>query len=254
MAETPEILELKFAGGGVSPETVKPSEIAHLIENFERIVLLQAKAMEPGIDTDEVLVAFHKLDDKSLDLIFKTVKVRQIILNSYLLIASSFATGDYSQIHRSAIGPLKDIVKFSKRHNCEGSFKHNDAVISTFNPESEIEYNLQNTVKGQTTIYGKIIRIGGEEPKIHFRINEEEKLIFDVDEQQAKKLSPKLYEFIGLTGTATWNSINLTIDNFKIDAIINVDTSKPYSDTFSELKGIIGKYWDEIEDIDSYIN
>ena len=248
-----DILELKFAGNGISPETVKASEIANLIVNFERTLLQQAKAEEPGIDTDEVLFCFERIDNKSLDLIFKPVKVKDIITKSYIVIATAFSTGDYSHVNRAAIAPLKEIVKFSKKHHCEGYFNLNNDTLSTFNETVDIVYDYPTSSKGETTIYGKIIRIGGEDPKLHFRINDEEKLIFDIDEALAKKLSPRLYEFIGLSGIATWNLFNFHIENFEIKSIIQLD-NKPLSATFDEVKGLIGKYWDEIEDVESYLN
>ena len=247
------IFELKFFGNDISPEKVKPSEIAQLLANFERIIINQAQFESPGIDSDEVLFCFDKLDDKSLDLIFKTLKLKDILLSSYLTVATAFTTGDYSKIDKSAITPLKDIVKFTKKHNCEGSFKLNDETISSFNSNVEINYNLPQSIKGETTIYGKIIRVGGEEPRIHFRTSDDEKLIFDIDESLAKKLASKLYEFIGLIGTATWNINNFRIENFKIDSIIELD-NKPITEILDEIKGVIGKYWDEVEDLDSYLN
>ncbi|HMR81722.1 MAG TPA: hypothetical protein PKE30_01270 [Niabella sp.] len=253
MDETNNIFELKFFGNEIRPEKVKPSEIAQLLANFERVIINQAQLESPGIDSDEVLFCFDKIDDQSLDLIFKVIKLKEILVGSYLTIATAFNTGDYSKIDRNAISPLRDIVKFTRKHNCEGSFKLNDETLSSFTPNVEINYNLPQSIKGETTIYGKIIRVGGEEPRIHFRTSDDEKLIFDIDEILAKKLATKLYDFIGITGTATWNINNFKIENFKIDKIIEID-NKPITETLEELRGIIGKYWDEVEDVDSYLN
>lgn len=253
MGDHDQILELKFFGNGINPEAVKPSEIANLIANFEKLLLHQAKGDDPGIDVDEVLFSFERIENKSLSLGFKALKVKQILVSSYLVIATAFTSGDYSKINRTAIGSLKEIVKFSKKHNCEGSFRLNDETISSFAPNIEIEYSAPASIKGETTVYGKIIRIGGEEPKLHFRTNDEEKLIFDIDEALAKKLSPRLYDFIGLVGVATWDIVNFRIENFEVKRIIDLEDT-PITQTFNELKGIIGKYWDEVEDIESYLN
>lgn len=253
MSEDNDILELKFSGNNISPESVKPSEIAALLFNFEKVILSQLKSAEPTINTDEVLFCLDKIDNKSLDLIFKTVQVKPLLVNSFLSVATAFNTGDYSKIEKSAISSLNEIVKFSRTHNCIGYFNLNDQNISSFSPDVEISYNSANSITGETTIYGKIIRIGGEEPKIHFRTNDNEKLIFVVTENLAKQLSPKLYEYIGLVGTATWNVQNFNIDNFKVDRIIELQ-EKSYVETFDDLRGLIGRYWDEVEDIEEYLN
>ncbi len=253
MDNVTDILELKFHGNGISPETVKPSEVANLIAAFERLLLQQAKADEPGIDVDEVLFCFDRIDNNSLDLIFKPVKVKEVILSSYLLVATAVSTGDYTKVNKGTIQPLKEIIKFTKKHNCLGQFNHNEHTISNFTKDLEINYTIPNSITGETTIYGKIIRIGGEEPRLHFRINEDEKLIFDIDESLAKKLAPRIYEYIGLVGRATWNATTFNIENFEILRPIQLD-NQPLNIAFNEIKGLIGKHWDELEDIENYLN
>jgi len=154
---------------------------------------------------------------------------------------------------KGAITPLKEIVKFSKKHLCNGSFRLNDEEISNFNPDVDIQYISTGSLYGETTIYGKIIRIGGEDPKIHFRINDIDKIIFDVNEELAKKLSPRLYEFIGLIGKAEWNAEKFNIEKFEITNIVDIE-DKSIFETFEDIRGLIGKYWDEIEDVETYIN
>ncbi|WP_139173811.1 hypothetical protein [Hydrobacter penzbergensis] len=253
MDEAVDILELKFHGNNISPESVKPSEVANIIAAFERLLLQQAKADEPGIDVDEVLFCFEKIENNSLDLLFKPVKVKEIIVGSYLLLATAVSTGDYTNVSKGAIQPLKEIVKFTKKHNCLGQFNHNYKTISNFTKDLEINYAIPNSISGETTIYGKIIRIGGEEPRLHFRINEDEKLIFDINEKLAKELAHQLYEYIGLVGVATWDATNFNIENFEILKIVRLD-NQPLNIAFDEIKGVIGKYWDEVEDVENYLN
>ncbi|HRP36918.1 MAG TPA: hypothetical protein PLS50_03850 [Candidatus Dojkabacteria bacterium] len=247
------IIELRFSGSDINPSKVKPSEIASLLANFERSLLAQIKLVDPTIDTDVTLFSFDAIHGQSIDLLFKPLLQITTVLASYTTIATSFINQDYQNISSRSIEPLKEIIKFSKKYNCVGYFYLNNTEISSFEPNQEIKTIPNSVLEGETTIYGKIIRIGGEDPKIHFRINEEEKLIFDIDESLAKKLSPKLYEFIGLVGVAKWNSENFSIENFKLLEIIDID-KRPIIDSFNELQGLIGKHWDEVEDIDSYLN
>lgn len=248
-----DILELKFEGGGINPENVKPSEIANLLTSFERLILQQLKDEHPAINIDDVIFAFEKIDNQSLDLIFKIKQLRDLVIGTYISVAAALNTGDFSQLNRSSLPALKEIIKFSKKHNCEGHFNLNSQIIASFSPDFEIDIISKNSITGDTTVFGKVIRIGGEDPKIHFRVSETDKLIFDVSEEVAKKLSQKLYEFIGLVGIATWDANTFAIEKFEIKQILDLN-NRPIPEVFEELRGLIGKHWDEIEDIENYIN
>lgn len=254
METSSNIIELRFKGNNISPDKVKASEIGLLVINFEKALLNQIKEAEPSINiSNEVLFTFERIDNNSLDLFFIPKQVREIVVASYVVIATAFSTGDYTKINKESISALNEIVKFSKRNSCTGSFNLDNEEISSFEPNHEIAIPKSQTITGETTLYGKIIRIGGEEPKVHFRIDENQKLIFDIDENLAKKLSPKIYDFIGLVGIATWNSKDFSIEKFEVSRLLEFD-NKPIATTFTEISGLIGKYWDEVEDVENYLN
>lgn len=251
MAE--EILELKFEGNLINPSRIHPKEIAELINNFTDTLLATVKQENPEINTDELLFTFSNVDDKSLDLRFVIHKAQQAVLASYFLISTSINQSNYNKLNNDAIEGLKNITKFSKKYNCQGSFRHNNQSLSQFTPTTEVRLEKENEVKGETIIYGLVLRVGGEKPTIHFKVDNEYRIVFDTKEDIAKKLAQKLYDEVGLRGVAKWDIKSYKVIDFTVSDIVEIET-KPIVDTFNELSDLIGKYWDNIDNVQNVID
>jgi hypothetical protein len=248
-----DVLELKFEGNNINPSIVRPSEIASLIDNFEKALLQTIAITNPEIKTDAVLFSFNEIDDKSLDIRFFTRIATDAVLTAYLLITTSVSNNDYSKLSSGTIKALKAITKFSKKYECNGYFNHNNETVATFSSNTEIGIEKSNFIKGETTIYGQIIDIGGEDPNVHFKINNNYVVIIDVTQELAESLAHKLYKEIGLKGIAKWDANSFEVEEFKISDIIDYEPTNIKS-TFQEIRNIIGKYWDEIEDVNAFLH
>ena len=253
MDNNDNIIELKFSGNGVSPDTVKPHEIAELIINFEKSLLSTIKDQHPEIDTDELLFSFNKIHNESLDLRFIPKRVAEIVISSYALISTSFKTGDYSALNKNTVDSLKNITKFSKKHDCVGYFNHNGVTLSTFTPSTEISVRKPTILKEQTTIFGKLIDSGGDNPNVHLRISDEQVLIFSTSHSYAKELAAKLYERVALKGIAKWNADTLKIEDFKLIEILEYSQGKS-SKAINELKSLTSGFWDKFNSNDEINN
>lgn len=251
--ENNDIIELKFSGNGISPTTVKPHEVAELIINFEKLLLSTIKDQHPEIDTDELLFTFDAIHNESLDLRFIPKRIAEIVIASYALISSSFKTGDYSTLNKSAVDSLKNITKFSKKYDCVGYFNHNDVTLSTFTPTTEITVKKPTILKEQTTIFGKLIDSGGDNPNVHIRISDEQVLIFSTSHSYAKQLAAKLYERVALRGIAKWNADTLKIEDFKLTEILEYSQGKT-SKAINDLKSLTSGVWDKYDDNDEINN
>lgn len=255
METSNEILELKFDGNNVSPSTVKPSEIAKLIIDFEKALLSTISASHPEINTDALLFSFVEVDDKSLDLKFIPLigAAKDVVIAAYLSIAVSIKDNNFKKLSVNTIIALKDITKFSKKYKCSGYLNHNYVNVATFTHDTEINLEKASVITGETTIYGKVIDVGGENPNVHFKINNDYTVIIDVKEEIAKQLAPKLFEEVGLKGTAKWDAISYQVTEFKIIDIIEYEP-KTLKKTFNDLRNSLGKYWDGVDDVSTYLS
>lgn len=253
MSNTDEILELKFDGNGINPGVVRPHEIAELIISFEKSLLITIKKQYPEIDTEELLFSFDIINDKSLDLGFIPKRIKEIVLSGYTAISICFSTGNFSDLDNEAIEHLKTFTKFSKRYNCIGYLNHNGKTLSSFNPNTEISINKPKIIRGEATIFGKVIDSGGEKPNVHIKINDEYVLIFKTSELNAQKLAAKLYQKVALNGIAKWDADTFKIEDFVLNDILEYSPGNTLS-AINKLKSITSGFWDRFNTNDDINN
>lgn len=253
MASDKDILELKFEGNQVNPDTIKPHEVAELIINFERALLSTIKQEHPEINTDHLLFSFHSIENKSLDLKFIAHKAKEVVIGCYALISTAITTSKYNTLNSDTVESLIEISRFTKRHECVGYFRHDNRSLTTLTKDTEIKFDKSNEIKGETRIYAKILRVGGESPTVNLKIDDEYKLTINVKEDLAKVLASKLYETAALIGVATWDKKSYKVIDFKITEVGEYEI-KPLTETFDELRNLLSKHWDKIDDINSVLS
>ena len=255
-----DILELKFEGNGVNPGSVKPHEIAELVNSFEKSLLSTIKQNNPEIDTENLLFTFESLKNESLGIGFKTiaypsdnVDLKAIVVAGFLTITAGFNEGNFSALPLLAISHLKTFTKFSKRHDCSGTFKHNDQVVTSFTPSTEINTDRIKWLKEETTLFGKLIDSGGENPNVHIKISDDQTIIFKVSESEAKTLAARLYEKVAVNGIAKFNPKTLEIIEFKLIEITPYAPGKTLS-AIKKLRSITNGFWDNFNTNDEINN
>jgi hypothetical protein len=239
-----DILELQFKGNGIDPSTVKPHEIAEVIISFEKALLAAIKQQHSEIDTDELLFSFEEIRKESLDLRFVPRKASEIVLSGYFLITNCINDGNYLDLNNTSIKELRAITNFSKKYNCSGYFTHNNETLSSFNPNTEISLNKNKVIKEQSEIYGKLIDVGGENPNVHIKINDDYILIFKTSEENVKLLAPKIYSNVKLVGEVQWDTETLQVLKFKLASISDYAPGNTFK-AISELKNITSGFWDQ---------
>jgi len=255
MPNSSDILELKFDGNGINPSKVKASEIAALIKDFEDAIVTTIKNESPAIDIEQVLICFDTVKNKSIAINLKpnseivTGEVKKIVDRSYKVLTTAIASNDYSKLSNSTIVALRSISKFTNNYQCPANFKKNGKFLSAINPDTEIKLNKSGYLKGDTTIYGELVDAGGDNPNIHIKINGEYTVIIDTDKLKAKELAARLYDQVGLKGSAKWDIITSKILEFKLHEVLEYAPGN-VSKTFSELKKLTSGYWDKFNNND----
>lgn len=255
MPDNTEILELKFEGSGINPAAVSASEIAELIKNFESAILSIASEKDPGIlrsNSANPFITLQDIGNRSLGIRFIAQRSLKVIVPAYLTIATSFEHNSYNDIPDKAIENIKTFTKFARRHNCNASWIRGTKKVGSFQSDTEITLDDNRYLRGETTIYGELLRIGGETPRITIKINNDYTISFEIKKELAVLLSSKLYNEIGLIGTAKWEKSTYRVIDFKAESIIDID-AKPLSDTFKDLNSLLWEHLKDIDDINSYI-
>jgi hypothetical protein len=249
-------LELKFEGNGIKPNAVKPSEIATLIDSFEKALLSVIKIDNPEIDTDTVLFSFEDIKHESIGLGFSLLKndnIKPILIASYLSLTQGISNSDYSTLPNAAIKHLKTILKFTQKYKCNANFNHNGKTLGTITSNTYIKSSKDNLLKGFITVFGELIDAGGDNPNIHLKIANEYSVTISADKQKVKELGTRLYEYIGLKGNAKWDAVSSKIIEFKLSEVLDY-VSGNSKESINELREITSGAWDKyntIEEVNS---
>lgn len=244
-------LEIRLTGNGINPQSLKAREVAELIKSLEDALFYIVSAENKELNREEIYISLTEVKDESAGFGFSP-NLKAVMVTGFLLIANAISSNDYNGLPIKSIKGLKEILKISKKKNCNTEFKLNREVRAVLHPSSTIEIPASAYISGYTTIYPYIKKIGGTNPTIAMRINANDPFIYiEASEEHAKKLGERLYSIVGLTGFAKWARDTKELVDFKIEKILDYKDST--SETFEILRNELGSYWNALEDVDEYL-
>lgn len=244
-------IEIRLTGNGVNPQSMKAREVAELIKSLEDTLFYIVSAENKDIDREEIYISLTEVKNESAGFGFSP-NLKAIMVAGFLVMANAISSDNYAGLPIKSIKGIKEILKISRKKNCNTEFKLNSEVRAVLHPNSSVEIPSSAYISGYTTIYPYIKKIGGTRPSIAMRINANDPFIYvQTSEEQAKKLGERLYSVVGLTGFAKWARDTKELVDFKIDKILDYQDST--SEVFEILRQELGSYWDAIEDIDEYL-
>jgi hypothetical protein len=251
-----DLIELRFSGKDIIPQNLSSKEVAGIIREFEEALFSIVSRDNPEINKDDLYLGLVKVENKSAGYVFEP-KVKRVYLPAFLLLATSLKQHSLNNLPLKTIESLNEISQFSKRRNCSAHFGFDKSIeepLATITPDYEIDIRDDFYITGTTALYGEVQRVGGADPKVALRPYNQEKIIYcPIDQNLAKELAGRLYEWVSLTGTAKWQIEDNVIIDFKISRIEEFQP-KTNVEAFSELSGVLGEYWDEVDDVDKYLS
>jgi hypothetical protein len=264
---------VRLVGSGVKPWTVPLRALSKLMDAIQRLVEQSEEEdrevipAEPQNQEEELIPALGsnvlklvQIRSSSAGYALAT-PYRESALN--ILSSTGRAIEDPSNSEWSAptISSLKDVseiakslgVKIEIRKPKKGS-KLGD-VIAKITPTTYTEVANAAFVRGQTTVFGTIERIGGaQDARCAVRVSEQSKLVYCdlASDELAKRLAPYLYQAVSLHGEATWLRTNWRLTNFEIRSFDPPKTGS-FKDALADIWRAGGKAWDKVEDPDRFI-
>ncbi|MFD3000113.1 hypothetical protein ACFS7Z_07060 [Pontibacter toksunensis] len=240
-------IELKFEGNGIKPSKVRASEVAELITSFEAALLAVVKDNNYEFEDAEVLISFDAIQDKSLS-IKCLAHSAKLVLPAFALVATSFTNAEFNNLPSASLEHLRKITKFSKKHKCSGFLIQDGARLAEFDQNTEVTHSDAGTLRGDTTVYGMVLKAGGDNPRVTLKIDDNYTVSFDVKRDIAVKLAELLYKEVGLRGNARWDRKTYKVLDFRADAIVYLEQTdiqktfqelgQLYSSTFKNIKGL----------------
>ncbi len=231
--------QIRFSGSSIYPETVSSRELGDILAATEEMIAVTINQVDPKINSRDVIVGLTAIRTESLGLVF-TLQQSDIVVPAISKVTDAVNSGNYLGLRDKAIKGLQRIVKFTEKYKCKAEFigvgKKRD-VVATISPSTVI--SIPASIHGQTTIYGKLMRVGGSEPKARIQTIQGKTISCSMSEQLAQELGSRLYTQIGLNGTAEWAHDLSEIISFKASSICPY-RHKSTVDSFNELRKLFG--------------
>lgn len=247
-----ELLEIHFTGENISPENIRIGEIAVILESLENVLLSVILEQHPALTKEALTIGLHNINHGSLGLQF-TSQLPEVVTPAFHKVAEAVIAGVGDGFSKESNDNFEKILNFVKRHDAQADFivvnGHSETIATL---TSSFVIPKPTYINGQTTIYGQIVRVGGVEPKVEVKTISGQTIFCPFDVSLASELGALLYQLAGLNGLAKWDAQTFEIQEFRVTSISNFrDTS--VVEAFQSLTEIAGEYYDDVEDVRSYI-
>ena len=245
-----DVIEIKLSGEGITPDKIRAKDLAEVITSFEEGMIPLLLRKTPNLNLDELVIGLVEVEAGSVKLRFVSSMV-EITLASFLIFTDSIANNNFEQLPVKSIESVQRLTTCAKKYNCNIDFRshpESSKPLAQITPNTEIAIPENRLVKGQSTIYGRIERVGGKDPSVMITALNGQTIYCKVKMDFAKKLGTKLYSLVGLIGNSRWNLDDYTIESFEITGLLNYEDT-PITDAISELSKTIGKYWADTKDV-----
>jgi hypothetical protein len=246
-------IEILLTGEGMSPGNIRSKEIAEVIESIEDMIASMVVRDHPELKKEIIVIGLKNVRQGSIGLEFSPNLV-ELTLPATYHIAESIVGNDFGRLPSNSIASLKRLSAFTRRHQCNAEFVIQDGEsksLAVLTPDTEIP-DIYPLI-GETTLYGKITRVGGAEPKIQFKTLDNQIVYCTTSISIAKRAGAKLYTRVALKGVAEWNSETFNIEEFHVSDILDYEEVLP-SKAFEELANIVGDSFDKVEDVNHFVS
>ncbi len=217
---------------GIKPEDLDISELTDILMNYKRALLSKLVHKKSEINVDKILVSLIDIGENSVEAIL--VSNYPEVEECSKELVNSINSNKFDELPDESKKSLITIIDKAKVRGYKIEL-YPDATNKKV--VAQLEYTLkdklagpQHILKGRTTIYGRVITVGGVEPRAQLRLLNGRLFRVKLKEETAKALAVRLYQVVALKGIASWRSDNMEMVNFEVEEIL------PYQETdFSEV-------------------
>ncbi|AXP80919.1 hypothetical protein CJ739_1834 [Mariniflexile rhizosphaerae] len=245
-----ERLKIKFTGNEIDPSKVTANEFAKIVASYENALLSVANKINParkGIDFISVVNVKH--ESLTIEAEPHTIQIKEAANE----INTAIKQNRVNRLPYETIENLMVFQSFVNKYKCKAILNGIEGVeTAEITVDSDIKITDSLYFKGETTIYGKIIRIGGSKPRVRIQIDNGNYISVETSSKNAKELSPNLYNRIGIKGIGKWKKENNELVEIKAKSFV-VISDLPLTEKLKGLSNLLSKYWINIDNPDDYI-
>lgn len=253
MAAHDKRIEIRLVGKGVAPGLIRSKEIAEVITAVEGMIAAMVEHENPDIKADDVLIGLSAVTGGSMTLVF-TPGMEALTVPAAETVMRAIDRQQFEGLPHGTLAGLRKLHSFTKQHELTTEFRTlNGASVLLAEMTSQTTIPTPTYLKGDTTVYGDILRVGGADPKVQFRSISDSELIYcDATRDMTRQVAMRLYERVGLRGQAVWDLETMKLESFRIEEILDYE-DVGIVQAFAELRESVGGYFDEIDDVNTFV-
>lgn len=236
--------QIKFYSRMVHPDSIRMSDLADVLKAVEAGILAIAKNQADSISSDNLGLCLVNIKEGCAALEFQSLHP-ETTDSALKLFTRSIKNKEIDALPLKAQQSISAIEDFSEKYQCnthlrnKANLKKPSAIIKR---PRVIKLVDDIPLKGETTIYGTVERVGGAgKPRIWLRLLDGERVGFDVDEEVAINFGKRIYKKIGLQGVAQWAANGKDIVAFQLKNFIDY-SDIPIDKAFKELSDELSEY------------
>lgn len=247
----PKQLKIRFSGANVAPDKVSSNEFGKIVSAYENAIVSVVKKNHPN-RTLPAYISVTGVDQNLLGIDLKP-NLDNDIFEAADEINKNISNRTFNKLPINAVENLTVIQRFINEKKATAHLNGYEGISST-TITTDTNLNVDETfyIKGETTVYGKVVRIGGKSPKVRIEVDNKSISVI-VSASVAKDLSSHLYDTVAITGIAKWKKEDHELVDLKFISHKKI-IKKSLAEKIKDLKNIIGKQWDNVDDPDEYLS
>lgn len=255
-AKPKKVLELRLVGKGLSPGALDIGELADILKALREGIgaFVDQFSRPPGSPRIPVLLGLETITNGSVCLSVTTPEPA-LVIPAVARFNATVRARDLMDAPDAFIDSAQKIQALAKRldFNAElygGTARTRPSAVIT--PKTEFRTPIR--VAGPTTLFGKVERAGGATaPRVLLRVPERSALLpCDATEETVRVLGARMYEWVGLSGFASWNSKDMSLRSFRIEAVEQYSDEGTYEEAFRAMREAVGDAWRAVDDPDAF--
>jgi hypothetical protein len=224
-------LELTLEGNEyVAVGRLPNKTLIQLLEAIDDLALALLARRNPNITSDTLKVALSGLAEGSVRLQFETSHEDEM-REAFLSLGQALREDAFDTLPTSAVQALSELQKITRHYDAKAHFATVNGTrqeLGTLTPKTHLDV-IRNRLTSVDTIYGTVLRVGGEEPpRVRVRLLDDTLITCRITRRDrrdvARQLGARLYDVVAMTGEAKRDSRTLELLDF---AVYRVEAFRP---------------------------
>jgi hypothetical protein len=242
-------IEIRFKEGKIEPKDISVSELLDALKAIEKAIAAFVLREHPEVKSEELFVGLIGVSKGSASYRFAPSRLEYSLPASRSVFGAT-ARNELATIPRESAEAMLQVSRFAQKRNCVTEFtvlENGGSEVVELMPTTILSLPKSKPIEGTTTMYAYVERVGGVTPIVSIRIGNS-RLSSETTAAIAKELGRRLYEWVGLRGTARWDAETYNLKDFIIKEVTEYQDT-PMTEAIAELRGLIGKYWQDVDDV-----